>query len=169
MTTTTTPTETTVTTNNQGIPEQNSVTNPAGAIISDNTYKTLVNYAISNGVTKCDIVWTGHKEIDNSIIVLGNATSDTILAAGAFQITSGAKFYEMTKDYFAADEYYEDDDIYYFSNSNYVIWRVCDEDYLNKYPDNELAYFEFEGQEKDIRFTVWPELEQFPEWALIPK
>ena len=94
---------------------------------------------------------------------------NTILAGDAFQITPGPEFYENNKNLFEADEYYEEDDKYYINNSNYVIWRTCDEEYLNKYPDNMLWYFEIDGVEADIRFIVWPEIEQFAEWALIPK
>jgi hypothetical protein len=129
----------------------------------------LVNYATSNGIEEFDIVWTNHQVIDNSIFVLGNSTMNTILAGGAFQITPGAEFYENNRSLFEADEIYDESDEYYITNSNYVIWRICDEDYLNTYPDNMLWYFEIDGVAANIWFIVWPEIEQFSEWALIPK
>lgn len=160
---------TTTVTTSPDIPEWRSVTDPNGAIINRNEYNTLCEYALDNGIQKFDIVWTERKPIYNSIVVIGNITGDFILADGAFWLTKGEDFYNKNKALFDADEEYTFDDERDVKLSKYILWRVVDDEYLDQYPDHILWWFEVDGEVQNVFFVPWPYVEQFPEWALIPK
>ena len=169
-TTTTMPTTTTTTTTVKvNIPERNTITDTNGEVIDEETFNTLVDYAVYSNIGDFDIIYTNNQIIENSLSVIGETGEAITMAGGAFWITSGEEFCQIAQSYFEQDPEYDEITIDYIKKQQYICWRYCNDEYFEKYPDADFWYFTINGEPSLLRFYFRTKYEETPKWALIPK